>query len=379
MIPRLGIVSTILLPQVDGLADHSSGLASAFSSWAEVTLHTARGYWPQPMAGVSIVQSYDLLPRKAVADLESAIDRQPVDCLVVQYNPYLFGSKGFNPFLAPVFRRLKLKHDRMRLVLMVHERSSPANSPVNRILRTVQNRQFDAMAALADLTLFSTGPWFEAYRDKYSRRKSGHMPVGSNLPLIPADRAAVRDELKIAPQTLVLGTFGGNHPSRLWNYLAAAGQKLKANGRDILILSIGSAGPAIRSAIVDLPLLDLGKLPAEDVSKHLRAIDIHCAPFSDGVSGGRGTFFAGLQHGLPTVTTRGVSTDQILLDQSLSAFIAGGGDNELEFVGGVAHLADHPDAREKVGRQAVVCFDEHYSAAVLAERWRGWIENVLQA
>jgi glycosyltransferase involved in cell wall biosynthesis len=258
----------------------------------------------------------------------------------------------------------------MQLIVMVHERFMPANSPRNVIMWAYQNQQFEAVTAVADLTLFSTGPWHEAYRDKYPRRKSGHMPVGSNLPFIPADRDAVRAELNIPPEAIVLGTFGGNHPSRLWNLLAAAGRKLKSDKRDVRILCIGSAGPAVAEAMPDLPPIDLGKLPAGAVSKNLQAIDIYCSPFYDGVSTRRGSFFAGLQHGLATVTTRGYNTDGDLLNQSLGAFIASGPGSEGEFVDAVMHLANGTPARLKIAAAAKVCFEENYSAAVLAERWR---------
>ncbi len=373
--PRIGIVTSALPPKHDGIGDYSAGLASVFSSWADVSLHTVRGFSPEPVGGVKIVQSFDISPRKAVADLEKAIEQQPVDCLILQYNPFCFGSKGFNPFLASVFRRIKLKSPQMQLIVMVHERFMPANSPRNVIMWAYQNQQFEAITAVADLTLFSTGPWQEVYRDKYPRRKSGHMPVGSNLPFVPADREAVRGELKIPAEAIVLGTFGGNHPSRLWNLLAAAGRKLKSEGRDVRILCIGSAGPAIREAMPDLPLIDLGMLGVEAVSRNLQAVDIYCSPFFDGVSTRRGSFFAGLQHGLATVTTRGYNTDGDLIDQSLSAFIAAGPGSESEFVVAVMHLVNDPDARAKIAGQAKLCFDEHYSPQVLAGRWRRLIQN----
>ena len=290
-----------------------------------------------------------------MAELEKAIEQQPVDCLILQYNPFCFGSKGFNPYLAGVFRRIKLKAPRIQLIVMVHERFMPANSPRNVIMWAYQNRQFEAITAVADLTLFSTGPWYEVYRDKHPRRRSGHMPVGSNLPFAAVDRQTVRTELKIPAEAIVLGTFGGNHPSRLWNLLAAAGRKLKSENRDVRILCIGSAGPAIRHAMPDLPLIDLGMLPGEAVSRNLQAVDVYCSPFFDGVSTRRGSFFAGLQHGLATVTTRGYNTDGDLLDQSLSAFIAAGPGSESEFVVAVMHLVNDAAAREKIGRQAKVC------------------------
>jgi glycosyltransferase involved in cell wall biosynthesis len=376
--PRIGIVASALPPKLDGIGDHSRVLAIEFAKWADVWLHTVRGFSPDVIDGVAVTQRFDISPRKAVVGLEEAIDRQPVDLLILQYNPFCYGNKGFNPFLASTFRRIKLKHPRMRLVVMVHERFMPANSPRNAIMWAYQNQMFEAITATADVTLFSTGPWHEAYRDKYPRRKSGHMPVGTNLPFVRADRVAVRESLKIPTAAVVLGTFGGNHPSRLWNLLAAAGRKLKSANRDVRILCIGSAGTAIREAMPDLAvadarLIDLGKLPADEVSRNLQATDIYCSPFFDGVSTRRGSFFAGLQHGLATVTTRGYNTDQALLDQSLIAFIASGPGSESEFVMAVEHLANDVTAREAIARQGKLCFDENYSAPVLADRWKRWV------
>jgi glycosyltransferase involved in cell wall biosynthesis len=159
--------------------------------------------------------------------------------------------------------------------------------------------------------------------------------------------------------------------------MASAGRKLKNAGREVRILCIGSAGPAVREAMPDLPLIDLGKLPGEAVSRNLQAVDIYCSPFFDGVSTRRGSFFAGLQHGLATVTTRGYNTDGDLINQSLSAFIASGPGNEGEFVDAVTHLANDSALREKVAAAAKACFEQNYSAGVLAERWKRLIKSMV--
>jgi glycosyltransferase involved in cell wall biosynthesis len=374
---RIAMVSCALPPQLDGIGDYSSRLSSEFSKWADVSLHTSRGFSPEPIANVPVIQSFDIAPRHEISGLRTAFDQNPPDVLIVQYNPFCFGQKGFNPYLAGVLRQLKKKYRQLKLLVMVHERFMPANSPRNIIMWAYQYQQFTAVTALADMTLFSTGPWHEAYRRRHPNRTSCHMPVFSNLPFVYADRDEVRRQLNIPEDAIVLGSFGGNHPSRLFGLLAAAGSKLKSSGHDVRLLSIGSAGPAIKAAIPDLSLIDLGKLPGEDVSKNLRAIDIYCSPFFDGVSTRRGSFWAGLQHGLATVTTRGYNTDGDLLAHADKAFIATSPGNEEEFVRAVALLAGSSQLRNEMARQAKVTYDQNYALPVLAQKWHDCIGNLL--
>jgi hypothetical protein len=68
--PRIAMISSALPPRLDGIGDYSAGLSSAFSRWADVSLHTVRGFAPESVDGVTVVQSFDISPRKAVADLE---------------------------------------------------------------------------------------------------------------------------------------------------------------------------------------------------------------------------------------------------------------------------------------------------------------------
>ena len=49
-------------------------------------------------------------------------------------------------------------------------------------------------------------------------------------------------------------------------------------------------------------------------------MDLHLAPYSDGVSTRRGAFLAGLQHGVSSVTTIGKHTDSLLKAEANRAF-----------------------------------------------------------
>ena len=366
---KVRIVTAALPPQLDGIGDHSSKLASALSDRAEIQIQTIRGFSPDPIPGVQIFQSFNIDPRKDVSDLSITIDEHPADWLILQYNPFCFGKRGFNPYLAATFRRIKRQHPQTKIAVMVHERFMPGNSIRNAIVWMYQCLQFRAITAAADVTLFSTGPWADAYRRWYPDRKCIHMPVGSNLPYVPSNRGQVRAEIGIRADEIVLGSFGGNHPSRLFNLLAASGRRLKSLGREVRILCIGSAGSAIKEMMPDLPLIDLSQLPEAHVSRYLAAMDIYISPFFDGVSTRRGSFFAGIQHGLPTVTTRGYNTDADLISRAGAAFLATAANDETEFVNAVVRLADDRDLRNAIGNRAKICFDKYYSLPVLADHW----------
>ncbi len=372
---KIAIVCSALPPRMDGIGDHSSGLGGALAEWADVTLHTAIGFTPDQIPGASIAQNFDIKPRRAIAGLVKPITLAAPDWLIVQYNPFCFGKRGINPFLYPALRRVRENLPGMKIAVMVHERWMHTSTLKYAVMSLIQRQQFRAITGLADLTLFSTGPWADEYKKKFPERKCVHMPVGSNLPWIPTDRAALRSELGFDQNTVVLGSFGGNHPSRMFELLAKAGHRLKSLRRDVRILCLGAAGPAIRQMMPTLPLVDLGSLPAADVSRNLQAIDIYASPFVDGVSTRRGSFFAGIQHGLATITTRSYHSDSDMMSYEGTAFFAPMTGDDEGFVQAVEQLAGDVDLRQATGTRAKVCFDEKYALPVLANRWRALLQG----
>jgi glycosyltransferase involved in cell wall biosynthesis len=372
---KVAIVASALPPRMDGIGDHSSGLAGALARAFDVTVHTALGFSPEPIPGVNIVQSFDIAPRRAITNLEAAMKQSPADWMILQYNPFCFGKRGINPFLAGTIRRIKRDLPSMKLAVMVHEMWMHTSTLKYAILSMIQRRQFASITSQADITLFSTGPWADQYQLRYPDRTCVHMPVGSNLPYVETNREAIRQELGFNDNTIVLGSFGGNHPSRLFDLFARAARQLKSTGHEVQILSIGSAGPAIREAMPELPLVDVGSLSAEEVSRKLQAIDIYLSPFFDGVSTRRGSFFAGIQHGLATVTTRSYHSDSEMLAYEGKAFLAPDTGDESAFIAAAEKLASDVNFRRSICKQAKTCFDENYGLPVLAHRWRNLLST----
>ena len=372
--PRLSIIAGALPPRLDGIGDHSSGLASTLAGQCEITIYTVSGFVPAEIPDVEVVQNFQAHPRRSVTRLAAAVEAEPPDWLIVQYNPFSFGRRGFNPYLPRVLKRIKRTCPQTRLALMAHEHYMPPISIRYALMFLYQRWQFEAIASLADVTLFSTGPWHDAYRRRHPDRRSCHMPVGSNVPLVAADRQEVRRELDIAAGSIVLGAFGGSHPSRLLGHVAASARALKSAGIDVDVLSIGPAGPDLRALICQAPVIDLGELPAPRVSRYLRAMDIFCSPYMDGISTRRGSFFAALQHGLPIVTTVGYHTDGELRALDGKALLAVAPQDPALFAEAALRLARDPALRQRLGRSAREYSEAHFSLPVLGRRWLDVLE-----
>jgi glycosyltransferase involved in cell wall biosynthesis len=366
---RIAIVATVLPPRLDGIGDHTHRLAAAMAEHADVSVFTTRGFTPDAIAGVTTRQCFAIEPRREVADLAPVLSDYAPDWVILQYNPFCFGKRGLNPYLPALLGRIKKSSPGLKLAVMVHEMWMPAATLRYAVMSLYQRWQLREIAAVADLTLFSTGPWFLDYRRKHPERACGNMPVGSNLDLADADRNEVRGRLKIGSDTIVVGTFGGSHPSRLVGHVGAAARRLRECGRDVRILSIGSAGADLKSRAEGIEVIDLGPLDAPSVSQTMRAVDIYCSPFIDGVSCRRGSFFAGLQHGLPTVTTTAYHTEPELSGQDGISLFAPRADDQPAFVHAVKRLADDAALRARIGSSGRELFEAKYDLPVLVRRW----------
>jgi glycosyltransferase involved in cell wall biosynthesis len=125
-----------------------------------------------------------------------------------------------------------------------------------------------------------------------------------------------------------------------------------------------------------MPLIDAGALPAEDVSSHLAAMDLHLTPFIDGVSTRRGSFMAGLQHGVPSVTTLGVHSDHVLRGASGDAFAASPAGDAAAFAARSAALAGDEELRAAMRPAARRLYDEEFAFDRASARLMAMLEKV---
>src|SRR5258707_3379173 len=119
---RIGLLSGAFPPQFDGIGDHSWWLSEELANQGqEVTVFTSFApARPQP-ANVDVICCFDATKPRTISDLSSAVRRAGrLDWLVVQYNPFSFGPRGFSPCLLPALRMTGIP-----VALMFHETYVP--------------------------------------------------------------------------------------------------------------------------------------------------------------------------------------------------------------------------------------------------------------
>ena len=117
----------------------------------------------------------------------------------------------------------------------------------------------------------------------------------------------------------------------------------------------------MQDVLAGLPHIITGPQPAHDVSRIFAAMDIHLSPFDDGISTRRGSFLAGIQHGLPTVGTFGYNTSQRLLAHNNSAFVLTDAASQDKFQAMVCSLASDSGKRETMAVEARRLFEQEYA------------------
>jgi glycosyltransferase involved in cell wall biosynthesis len=286
--------------------------------------------------------------------------------ILLQYNPFNFGRWGFAPWLPAKLWRLKRSRSRPKIAVMVHEMYYPITDWRSALMGGWQRVQFFAVRVLSDVMFTSVSPWAKALRSHRPRRPVHHLPVGSNLPDMRHAGATERERLGIAEDAIVLAAFGTGHPSRMLDYVAHAADSVAAQGHETVLLNLGfntpqvSVSPAVR-------VLAPGHLEEEAISRHLAAVDIYLAPFTDGVSTRRTTLMAALQHGLAIVGTDGHNTDDMLRRSKSSMRLTPVGDRDA-FSRAVCDLADSPEARAELGERATLLYEEEFDWTVVSDR-----------
>jgi glycosyltransferase involved in cell wall biosynthesis len=364
---RLDLVFPKLPPALDGIGDHTAHLASALSARdCTVRVLTAQRDWA-PLPNVEVERAFHTRTRRGILDLVDCVHTRSPDWLLVQFEQFSYGRWGLNPFLPLALHRLRSAAT--QTAVMFHEDYMPATDLRSAVIGLWQKPQFWTLGRAADVAFFATEPRTRRYDSLFSDTSVHHLPVGSNIPDVGADRARERDRLNVDADDFVVGLFGSAHASRLLSYADAAVTACARDRPGTRVLYVGPDGPQVRTALTaDVPVTDAGALPAEDVSRCFAAMDLYLAPFRKGVSTRRGSFLTGLQHGVATVTTQGRATGPLLSARHEEAFLAPDCSSRRAFVDAVRRLTLSPDARPALAQRGQAFYRQHFSWPTVAER-----------
>lgn len=364
---KIHIIAAALPPQLDGIGDYTANLAAELARSATVTVLTG-AQAPSPIPGVRVETAFAADEPRTVWNLVSRVAADKPDWVLLQFNQFSFGKWGLNPYLPLAMRQIKRRCPQTRFAWMAHEDFVPVISWKFAVMTTWQRWQFWMLGRTADVIFFSIDPWVHQYRRWFPGKPVVHLPVGSNMPRVAITREEARARLGIAEGTLVLGLFGTAHSSRLLPLIRAAVQAAYDENSNVLALYIGPHSAAVCEALQGLPVRAEGPFDADEVSRRFAAMDIYLVPITGGVSTRRTSLMTALQHGIPTVSTFGVQTDQMLLAENEKAFLLADVDAPDAFTAAVLLLVKDRSLQQKLGQQGERLYHQEFAWEKVADR-----------
>lgn len=318
-------------PMQGGVGDYTAHLARALRArGAEVTVLTSQRAIAEPH---SSAESSWVLPE--IADwgtrcwrhiLHVARERH-TDVVHVQYQTAAF---GMHPAINILPLTARLTRPRPRFVVTFHDLKPPylfpKAGPLRKLPAWLLARSADAVIATNDEDLAVLRLALQGEKNGSVDSRLHLIPIGSNIPPLPAPSATDveewREGLGIEPQSVLLSFFGFLNRNKGTDVLLDALALLSGKHRNLYLLvvggTIGDSDPSNRAYAhlirgkADDPRLRgrvfwTGFTRPEEVSLNLQRTDICVLPFREGSSYRHGTLVAALAHGLPIITTIGVS------------------------------------------------------------------------
>ncbi len=311
---KIHIITPRLPPRVCGIGDYTASFASAIADKIETTILTAQGQETTPLPGIVIKPVFEAAQPRSMARIAEVVAQDKPDWVLLEFEQFMYGHWGFNPWLPLAIRRIKRRCPNTRFAVMIHERFVTAETWQNTIMASWQRSQYASLVSSADVVFFSIEVWAKILQARRPAKQVVHLPVGSNIPRLPISYEAARKHLDIASDVFVVGLFGTPATtapalSRVRNAL----QSVRDAGHNALLLYIGPHSARVQAGIGALPLRAEGALPADEVSRRFAALDAYAVPLEEGVTTRRTTLMTGLQHGVATLGTCSSVTDSTFL------------------------------------------------------------------
>jgi len=365
---KIGLVVSGYPPDFDGIGDYTCLLAQALSRRPEVgapvTVYTRKGE-VRAFTGVDVVPFFDAVNAASFSGLCSLLsDGQRLDWLLLQYNPFGWGRRGFCPAVPKTLQSIRKLPQAPRIGVMFHELFTEDSGWKNKLMKAWQRIFTLQVARTAGLRVTSC----QAYADWLDERglPARALPVGSNLPDAPSKP---RD----GAETLYFGTFGSPHASRRIDLVAAAVAAVRAQGVDARFVFVGSGGNKAEVVFrkAGIPFRATGGVSPKDAAQEIADLDVFLAPFSDGLSGRRTSAIAALQAGVPLVSTVGHRTDPFLQGATgKNLFLAA---TDEEFVARAKQLASDLLLRKRIGTSGRGFYQKVLDWPVISEQLAGML------
>jgi glycosyltransferase involved in cell wall biosynthesis len=358
------MIVDVFPPGICGVGDYSACLARAMSArGVGVRVLTKAVDGAPRRESVDGFEVCRLAGRWSFADLRPVLEAAdalgPAAIVHVQYP----SRTGYHrrPMINLLPALVRIARPRHPVVVTMHEYHEHRLRWRARVLPMLLGQSAVVAVRNADYHLL-------AHRLRLARSPVALVPVASNIPatrLSDVDRRAIRQELGLAEESLLLAFFGDVRPDKGVHSLLDASQAIRAQGLDVRVLVISTlgtlpTGPSPYESAV-LARIEAGRQSgwvmlargpgASRVASLLGAADLAVFPFTLGASENRTSLLAATANGLPVLTTRGPSTPPGYEAAYGVATVPAGDDGAM--IQEVARLVRRPEARAELRRKAL--------------------------
>lgn len=370
-------------PEFGGVGAYTAGVAQALVENGQDVHVWARGREPEPeleseaeaIAPPWVHRVGGGWSRTDLKRLDARLDAfSSPRRILVQYTPNAWGHKGMNLGFCHWLARRARRGDDVRIVF--HELwyfPIPGDRLARRALKVVQRLMAQWLLQACREAYVTIPHWGELLGALPAGRGRRFiwLPVPSNIPIDhdPVGVAAIR--ARFAPAgSPVIGHFG-TYSGKIGAMLAAALPEVMRACPEAVVVVIGQNSDGFRDALIaahpDLAprLRATGRLDDAEVSRHLQACDLLVQPYPDGVTARRTTVMAGLEHGLPVVTTIGAMTEPVWRDCGGVALVPE--NNLAAMASAVSRLLAQPQIRAELATAAVATYQRHFHVQRLVE------------
>jgi glycosyltransferase involved in cell wall biosynthesis len=305
---RVLLVSADFPPFLSGVGDYTDRLAGALhEAGADVTVLTGVSGDPgdakRPFRVLRSIERWGLNHRTSIL----AACREGYDVVHLQY-PGLNYGRGPMINLLPML--LRMSGPSPRTLLTIHD---------FRVMR----RRWRVRAApmiwgVDGLIHVDEGDWPSIRAWSIGQTKPrAHIPIAANFEPVAVDadsRKKWRSELGFASDETVIAFFGILYPHKGVEELLDSVKELHRQRRKVCMLVLGDfdrSAPwrqGMEEMLADPSVRWVRGASLEQVSRGLHSADLCALPFHSGASTNRSSMLAALDHGLPTVTTKGPAT-----------------------------------------------------------------------
>lgn len=345
---KIAFVYPTVPPAINGIGDYTIRMSvELIARGHEVIVLCARpGAESRQIAAEARIELADVWPDGDMSRLDgllTAVTSYAPDAVVVEFEQFSYGRRGFNPRFSSVLEHIARRTPAATRVLLLHEAQVGVENLKTLVMLSYQRPQLLRLARSAEHILMSTDAWAPLL-PRRARERAEVAPMPSNLPYTPPCPAPANSE------PVRVGVFG-SLDDRRYPYLLAALRALETANAEFSY--VGPHRARMESLLDAVPRLSVSvrdPLPSREASEFISTQDLMLAPFAEGITSRRTSVAAALLMGRTVLTTLGRATDTASSHAiAQGAMVATPADDPAAFGSAVTPLLQDPERRARIG------------------------------